>query len=240
MMKKQKLVNVITTGSLFMLLTFSGALNAQTTTGDLNKQADINPGTTVTGGSVRVIDNKGTIKYLQVENGLTILSNTTNDVTTTTWQLGGTLTEDTYIDASGAIFSLDGLDLETGVASTNAVNGEIHDNDATTGGTGWTLLVRDEDSGAIKKLLATDLIQSGQAVFEPTGTAAAIGANTVVGVPVDYSKVSVYRNGAKLIANIDYTLAVDAVTLVDRSTVAVPLNWTLDTASDIIEVHWVK
>ncbi|RUA11680.1 MAG: hypothetical protein DSY83_16450 [Flavobacteriia bacterium] len=65
-----------------------GVASAQQTSGDVAKATDIDPGTTTTGGAVRVIDNRGTIKYLQTQNGLTLLSNTTNNVTTTTWQLG--------------------------------------------------------------------------------------------------------------------------------------------------------
>jgi hypothetical protein len=44
--------------------------------------------------TVKVVDNKGTIKYFQSNNGITQITNTTADKTTTTWQLG-TLTEDT-------------------------------------------------------------------------------------------------------------------------------------------------
>ena len=85
--------------SILAIATFCAVstLSAQQTTGDITKQADAVPGTTTTGGAIRLIDNRGTIKYLQVQNGLTILSNTTNDVTTTTWQLGGTLEDDTTI-----------------------------------------------------------------------------------------------------------------------------------------------
>jgi hypothetical protein len=52
----------------------------------------------------KVVDNKGTIKYFQSNNGITQITNTTADKTTTTWQLGGTLTEDTFIDATGSIW----------------------------------------------------------------------------------------------------------------------------------------
>lgn len=81
-------------------------INAQTTTGDIAKQLS---GTA--SGSVKLVDNKGTIKYLQAANGMTTLTNTTNDRTTTTWQLGGTLTADTYIDVNESVFALDGIEL---------------------------------------------------------------------------------------------------------------------------------
>ncbi|WP_170246036.1 hypothetical protein [Tenacibaculum adriaticum] len=46
-----------------------------------------------------------------------------------------------------------------------------------------------------------------------------------------------YRNGAKLIANVDYTVAGSVVTLVPNATD--PNDWTLYTG-DIIEVQYVK
>lgn len=246
---------------LFALLLLAGTTAlAQQTTGDVTKDTDINPGTTVLNGSVRVIDNKGTIKYLQVQNGLTLISNTTSNVTTTTWQLGGELTDDTYIDADGSIFSLDGLKLETGDAATSSTTQSGHDASAggnTTavpaGDTGWTLVVRDEQTGEIKKLLATDLIQSGQTyftvatdgdtVFDLAGTAPAPTGGTIADLTTAaplpaFAQVSVYRNGAKLLAGVDYTITTpSSVTLVPGTTA--PNEW--DTlAGDIIEVHYFK
>ncbi len=207
---------------------------AQQTTGDVTKQADIVPGTTTTAGAVRVIDNKGTIKYLQAKNGITLLSNTTADVTTTTWQLGGTLTDSTYIDVNGKPFALDGIelvDLTKLSASTNATDQSDHGT-----GTGWTLLVRDEATGATKKLLATDLLQSGHEKFDATAGQTAFA---LTGAPVlpKFSQVWVYRNGAKLVANVDYTVAASTVTLVPST--AVPNDWQVF-AGDVIEVHFVK
>jgi hypothetical protein len=211
------------------------AANAQQTTGDVLKATNIVPGTTTTGGSVRVVDNKGTVKYLQSKNGITMLSNTTLDVTTTTWQLGGTLTNDTYIDATGAAFALDGIEFATATtSSTNATDKSVH---TTATGTGWTLLVRDEATGATKKLLAKDLLQAGQEVF----TVAAIPLLTypLTGAPVlpTVEKVSVYRNGAKLLAGVDYTVAASTVTLVPSA--IAPNDWAVY-AGDKIEVHFVK
>ena len=119
------------------------ALQAQTTSGDIAQNT-----ANVLNGTVRVIDNKGTIKYLQAANGITTLTNSSTDVTTTTWQLGGTLTVNTYIDVDGNAFALDGIELvDTSVlaASTDATDQSDHGN-----GTGWTLLVRDEVTGLQK------------------------------------------------------------------------------------------
>lgn len=213
------------------LMTF-GITTAQQTAGDSAKEADIQPGVTNLGGSVRVIDNKGTIKYLQSKNGITMLSNTTADVTTTTWQLGGTLTDDTFIDANGNVFGLDGIELvTTELPSTDATTESNHGT-----GTGYTILVRDEATGATKKLLASDLLQSGQESFT---AAAAQVSYPLTGSPVlpAFSQVWVYRNGAKLISNVDYTVSASTVTLVPNT--VVPNDWTVY-AGDIIEVQYVK
>ena len=212
-----------------------GLVSAQQTTGDITKESDIVPGTTVTGGSVRVIDNKGTIRYLQSNNGITMLSNTTADVTTTTWQLGGTLIDSTFIDVDTSAFGLDGIKLiTTESAATSTTVQAVHNVGPT--GSGYTILVRDEDTGETKKLLATDLIQSGQESF--TATAGQV-AYLLAGSPVlpTFSQVWVYRNGAKLIANVDYTVAGSTVTLVPSA--VVPNDWAVY-ANDVIEVHYVK
>jgi hypothetical protein len=219
------------------ILGLSTQMSAQKTTGDIGKVGTIIPGTSTT-GAVKVIDNKGTIKYLQAQNGLTVLSNTTNNVTTTTWQLGGTLTDNTYIDATGAIFALDGIALATGAAATSSSTSSTHTN--ATPGVGWTLLVRDEATGATKKLLATDLIQSGQEVFTVPGPI--VLTYTLTGLPAlpSFSKVWVYRNGAKLLANVDYTIAGSIVTIVPKIT-PIPSgdDWTVY-AGDVIEVQYIK
>lgn len=223
-----------------------GTVSAQQTTGNIVKQTESAPASEGT-GSIRLIDNKGTIKYLQASNGITMLTNdNSGDVTTTTWQLGGTLTSNTYITANGVNqFNLDGLELVTDIAtaSINAGDGDIsQDSGATTTGTGFTVLIREESNGQVKKMQLSNLlqVQSGQTVLSSTTTAAAIGANTVTGLPADHSKVSVYRNGAKLIANFDYQVAVDVLTLIDRSGETPPADWTLYPSVDVIEIHWVK
>lgn len=126
------------------------------------------------GVSVRLVDNKGTIKYLQTNNGITSITSTTAaSTTTTTWQLGGSLTAETYIDVDGKAFALDGIKL----IAPNAADLIITDVDPRTGitfvdaaavtsynaakvassnatnqsdhgtGIGWTVLIRDEATG---------------------------------------------------------------------------------------------
>lgn len=196
------------------------------------------------GESIKVIDNKGTIKYLQTNNGITSITSTApGNKTTTTWQLGGTLTDNTYIDATNNIFALDGIALETGAASTNAVDGEVIKGNTTTTAIGYTFLVRDEASGATKKLLLSDLISSGRTDYTASAGDETANAGTIdsAGMPLDNSKVSVYRNGAKLRAGTDYTLSLVAtvatVTLVPQA--GAPGDWVIY-ENDQFEVHWIK
>lgn len=221
-------------GAFALLTLTAGLVQAQQTTGDIARETVIIPGTTSADGAVKVIDNKGTIKYLQVQNGITTLSNTTNDVTTTTWQLGGTLTDSTWIDVDTKVFGLDGLYLITSTdsASTDATTGSDHGT-----GSGYTILVRDEATGAIKKLLASNLIQSGHQVYTATAGQTAYTINSG-GTPLPvFSQVFVFRNGSKLVANLDYTISGDVVTLVLAPPGSIP--WAVY-ADDTIEVQFVK
>ena len=220
---------------VFGFLIFSYASAQQTT--DFAQQGDnLAPSAAATGTSVRVIDNRGTIKYLQVGNGLTAFTNQTSDTTLTTWQLGGTLNDDTYIDVDGNILAFESIGLVSTTllsASTDAVSGT---NSANSTSTGFTLLVRDESNGELLKLTPTDLIQSGHENFTATTGQTTF---TLTGSPVlpNFAQVSVYRNGAKLIANLDYTVSGSDVFLVTNSTP--PNNWSVY-AGDAIEVHFFK
>lgn len=171
--------------------------------------------------AVKLIDNKGTIKYLQSTNGITTITAAAPDGTGVlhTWKLGGTLTETTIINTDGQIFDLAGLTWESGPASTG-------------GASGYTLIVRDEATGATKKMLATDLIQSGQEIINVSNPATL--SYTLLGPVVlpAIEQVYVYRNGAKLVATEDYTItpATGTVTIVGITLYA----------GDKIEVHYIK
>lgn len=194
------------------------------------------------GVSVKLIDNKGTIKYLQTNNGITSITSTTaGSATTTTWQLGGALTDDTYIDADGSVFSLDGLKLETGTAATTATTQSGHAASASgsttlSTDTGWTVVVRDEATGELRKILASDLVDSGYAA----DTAAADGTITITatGIPAlmgNEGKISVYRNGAKLVNNgTDFTVATGT-----SVTIANTADFDIYTG-DVFEVQWIN
>jgi hypothetical protein len=215
-MKASKL-NLVKIVTLVVAIGLGVPVKAQTTSGDIANKGNIVYGTTTTGKSVRVVDNKGTVKYLQVQNGITMLTNTTTGITTTTWQLGGTLTDNTYIDINNNVFALDGLKLESaGAAATNATASDKSSHGGT--GTGWTVLIRDESTGELKKILLSDLINvtGGHTVI----TVAAAAAIKPLSTPqtVDFGatgklnseKISVYRNGIKLVAAANTDLAVVA------------------------------
>ena len=270
--------NYVKGGLLALMLVAGTAIQAQQTGGAIGKQNDAvlggestsvaltpnstNPntvagtaGATTQGGAIRVIDNKGTKKYLQVQNGITQVTDTApNGGIVTTWQLGGQLVSDTEIDFNAKNFSFDNVLLTTGKAAESVKLS------AGTGGTGWTLLVRDEATGNIKKQLASELIVSGQTVFTATAAAddgisagaelvfdvatagsyngASITALTQVQIPLpSYERVWVYRNGVKLIANIDYKITGSKVTLIPGTTA--PNDWKVF-AGDVVEIQYFK
>lgn len=226
-------------GLLALAFAVGSTAMAQNTTAGIAKQADIDYGVAAltVDGSVKLIDNKGTIKYIQASNGITTLTNTSaTDVTTTTFQLGGTLTDDTYIDVAGNVFGLDGIalvDSNLESASTDAVDLEVAEGGAAVG-TGYTILVRDEATGAVKKLKLEDLDVVG--AQEPFTATAGQTNYALTGAPeLTLFKTYVYRNGAKLIAGTDYTLSVTTGTI----TLATPANFPVF-AGDIIEVHYLN
>jgi len=217
---------------VFAIFSMASVANAQKVAGDVAKKTSV-----ALNGTVRVVDNKGTIKYLQTANGLTTLTNTTANVTTTTWQLGGTLTDNTYIDATGKVFALDGLTV-TAVAPSNSGDVALSHGGA---GVGYTFLVHNESTGATEKLLISNLVVGGHEIF----TVASITALTypLTGVtaatfPSELFKTSAYRNGAKLLAGVDYTIDGDGViTLIPNATE--PQDWALS-VDDKIEVNWIR
>ena len=240
-MKNNYFKNTLKLGITAIFIMALGTANAQTA----GAGSDNTLQAAAAGETIKLIDNKGTIKYLQSNNGITTITSTAdNNKTTTTWQLGGTLVEATKITTSGNEFTIDGEEFNltgTGVNASAAAT-------VTDGATGYTLLVREEGSGRIKKMLASELVTSGRedytAKSEDESATTTIGA---VGMPLVISKVSVYRNGAKLRAGTDYTVALNAdskpeVTLVPK-TAAVNEDssgdWNIYTG-DQFEVQWIK
>jgi hypothetical protein len=192
-----------------------GALNQQTTiaTSATNFLAITGLTAGTSADSVMVVNpTSGQIKYvsaaslytqLTYSNGLT---KTGNDV-----KLGGALTEATTITTTATnVLKIDGL--QSGNLSVDS------------------LVVAGAD-GTLKRVSATTLsLQSGDQDFAAT---AGQSTYSVSGLPATASKVWVFRNGAKLIVNTDYTVAAGVVTLTG------PMA-ALIAAADAIEVQWVK
>ena len=221
--------------SIFTLMMMAGlAIQAQstsTTEAGLVKDAG-------NGVSVKLIDNKGTIKYLQTNNGITSITSTTaGSATTTTWQLGGVLSDDTYIDVNGKDFALDGIELVD--TASLAPSADATDESDHGAGTGWTLLVRDEATGAIKKLQASDLVSGIRIEHIQASDASADVAITVTGLPVlttatTFAKLFVYRNGAKLRSVVDFVATANTVTIT-YSASDLPMY-----TGDVVEIQYIK
>jgi hypothetical protein len=232
--------NFLKLAMLILVLTVGFSTNAQTTDAtDATLIKDAGDGV-----SVKIIDNKGTIKYLQTNNGITTITSTTAaNKTVTTWQLGGTLTDNTYIDVDGNVFALDGIKLLSPTLTAGAATTASIATTATTlsshggTGTGWTVLIRDESTGETKKLLATNLVTAGRVEFPIATDGDLVVTATGLANGTSINKISVYRNGAKLRAGVDYTLTDDDEITLDISAVA-PNDWTTY-AGDIIEVQWI-
>ncbi len=227
-------------GMIAVFVLSVSALSAQTTTGDIAKQDNAKLSTFKT--SVKLVDNKGTIKYLQAANGLTSLTNeTASGGVVTTWQLGGLLTADTYIDASGKAFALDGLTLVTtaAAASTNATDVSVHG--GTNTGTGFTVLIRDEASGAIQKIKLADLLkvegirlEKEQATNADADVEIAVAGLPTLDALTTAAKLFVYRNGVKLRFDADFLVAEEKVTI-KYDAENLPMY-----AGDIIEIQYIK
>ena len=202
-------------GVVAVLVLMSNQATAQKKTGDFTKAA----------AAVKVVDNKGTVKYFQASNGISQITNSTNDVTTTTWQLGGELTDDTYIDVKGKVFALNGLELNT-TSKPSA--------DGTATSLGYTLLVSDAATGKLERKLATSLIQGGSVDDELTANQTA--TYTILktdGLATVANRISVFRNGIKLRAK-DWVLTAD-----NKITIAPTTDLPLY-LGDVLNVQWVN
>ncbi|MCD8405628.1 hypothetical protein LNI91_08730 [Tenacibaculum dicentrarchi] len=213
-----------------------GTVSAQqtdATNADLVKQADAKV--------VKSVDNKGTIKYVQSANGLTQVTDAATNVTTI--QLGGTLVAPTTITASaGKALNIEGI---AGVSAADMVGPDINLKPADAfDGTGLTLMVRDETTGEIKKLLAADVaayletLAKNVYVSEPVNAAPA--GDYTIAVPnlpipalLKPARLFVYRNGVKLLqSDLDFTTTAGSVTIKQA---AVTLY-----KDDIIEVQYTN
>jgi hypothetical protein len=155
-------------------------------------------------GQIKAVAAQDLIDALNYTNGLT---KTGTDV-----KLGGTLTEPTTI-TTDATNVLKVAGLQSGNLSTDSIVV------ATTDGT-------------LKRVSSSSIaLQSGDQNFSVA--LAGQDVYTVTNMPATASKVWVYRNGAKLLVNVDYTTTAGVVTLTGLMTPLIAVG-------DIIEVQWVK
>lgn len=228
--------NILILAVCLLTITTINAQRTDTSTNastDFTKQANTLLGKSE--GSVKVIDNKGTIKYLQSSNGITVFTDTAPDGgVITTWQLGGTLTDDTYIDATGQVFAI------SGIKALDATTNPVSDIAATTyDTTGFTLMTRDEATGEIKKMLFADFISGIRVEHTQAANATTDVAITVTGLPTltagtTIAKLFVYRNGAKLRSGTDFNVTAGTVTIIYSAT-DLPMY-----AGDIVEIQFIK
>ena len=223
---------------LSLILTFGFSVNAQ------NSDPSTGVGQEDSAGpSIKLIDNKGTIKYMQSNNGITtVTSSADGNKTTTTWQLGGTLIDATTITttADTGTFTIDGEEFSleniatTGVekaTTTSAVSAENN--------SGYTILVRNEKTGNIEKLLATNLISGIRVEMTQETNATADVPITVEGLPTlntgsAIAKLFVFRNGIKLRSATDFVATAGIVTIT-YDAADLPMY-----ADDIIEIQYIK
>ena len=169
---------------------------------------------------VKLVDNKGTIKYLRSNNGITTITSTSaGSKTTTTWQLGGALTDDTYIDLDGNKFGFQGVD-------------------SASEGTERSFLVLEGENGDLKQVSLNDLVTGiyhphTVGAYDETGSVEIL----VQGIPAIMNsldanafKLSVYRNGIKLRIENDFTVAEGKVTITTS-----PLH-----GGDEFEIHYIN
>lgn len=233
-MKKQLKLIAFTAAMLV-----AGITNAQQVSGNITKQTNSSLGQRDT--YVKVIDNKGTIKYLQAKNGVTTFTNTNpaDGGEVTTWQLGGELSTNTTITTNGQRFTIDGQ--EVYLADVADVTGDAAT--STTDTTGWRVMVRTA-SGQLQKAVLSEILKVEGIYHEHPQTANVLSSATanqeidVSGLPAiandstERFKLFVFRNGAKLRIGTDYTVPAGKVVIARGE---VPMY-----DGDVVEIQYVK
>ncbi|MCG8206419.1 hypothetical protein [Tenacibaculum finnmarkense] len=195
------------------------------------------------------VDNKGTIKTLKVENGISEIKDTATN--TTTYKLGGALTEATTIATDAQVggtntINITGIkkaDIATELPSVTAAGATTLNIGLTAAGlpvipvvatdnlTGLSLMVRDEATGEIKKLLAEDaakflsFFNPAKVSIREEGTATtaaptfAVAGLLVADVAANPAGLFVYKNGVKLRLGTDFTVVTDGQIDIDAAVV---------------------
>lgn len=189
---------------------------------------------------VKSVDNKGTIKYIQGANGITTVTSTNaGNETVTTFQLGGDLISATAIKTTATnTFAVEGIQ------KIDIANLADDKNKLATAydGAGFSILVRDEISGEVKKILADDLSKFVVAIRTEDTIAASVTAGTDHSItvtnlpiitPLNSGKLFVYRNGVKLRFDTDFTATVAGTVVINNTDL--PLY-----KDDIIEIQFTR
>ena len=149
--------------------------------------------------------------------------------TVTTSELYNYLTVENGLTKTGNKIELGGDLKHSTTIGTDATN-TLKIGGLQTGNLATDSLVVAGPGGTLKVVAAESLLQTGETSF-------VTGANqanyTVPGMPTTASKVSVYRNGIKLVVTEDYTVAGGIVTLSSDMVAVIVVN-------DKVEVQWVK
>lgn len=209
----------ITTGAFDLIL------NQSVPAGGKVKVTGLQSGSTAT-DSVMVVSMDGTLKWVSAStlfNALTFSNGLTK--TGNLVELGGALTKATTITTTG-VNSLAIAGLQSGSKTDSIV-------------------VADPTTGVLKRISASSLnntmtysINSG---LPSAGTQVAYTITQAAsGVPASYGteQVWVFRNGAKLVAGVDYTVVAGAVTITPQTTVPNE-DWAWG-AYERIELQWVE
>ncbi|MFZ1424390.1 MAG: hypothetical protein WAS55_11255 [Saprospiraceae bacterium] len=171
----------------------------------------LQPGSNTTDSVMVVNPTTGQVKFISASslfNSLTFSNGLTK--TGNLVELGGALTKPTTI-STDAVNNLKITGLQSGNLATDS-------------------LVVSAADGTLKRVTAESILQSGDQNFTSTAGQAVY---TVTNMPATVSKVWVFRNGAKLIATVDYLTVPGTCTLTPAMAVLVQTG-------DIIEVQWVK
>lgn len=182
--------------------------------------------------TTKVIDNKGTIKWVISNTAAVITKEDSTLLYVTPQQLG----DSSFVKMASNGLSKIGQTVELGGALvkpteiiTTATN-TLKISGLESGNLATDSLVVSGTDGALKRVKAESLLQSGDERFEAN---AGQSAYAVTNMPAAVSKVWVYRNGVKLLTNTDYTIASGSINLASSISSLVALG-------DLIEVQWVK
>lgn len=182
--------------------------------------------------STKVIDNKGTIKWVISSSAAVLTKSDSTVLFITPKQLsdsGFLKTGANGITKNGQSLELGGTLTKPTTLTTDATN-TLKIAGLQSGSLTSDSLVVSGTDGTLKRVSAETLLQSGEQSFTTTAGQTVF---SVTNLPATASKVWVYRNGAKLTPTVDFTASAGQVSLTSAM-------GALVVAGDAIEIQWVK